>query len=60
MDLSLQIPHGNSSVLYQEEGWLTPVGSRLLCTQFHDGQEQIPPLTDLQTHIPTPQSWILH
>jgi len=60
MNLPLQIPYGSSSVLHQEEGWLTPVGSELLSTQLHDGQEQVPSPTDLQTHVPTLQSQILH
>jgi len=47
MNLPLQIPHGSSSVLYQEEEWLTPLSSGLLCTQLHDGQEQVPSPTDL-------------
>ena len=55
-DSPFQILHGRSSVLHQEEGWLALIGSGLPCTQFHDGQEQIPSLTDLRTHIPTPQS----
>ena len=38
----LEIPYGSSSVLYQEKEWLTSVGSRLSCTQFYDGQEQVP------------------
>ena len=38
----LKIPYGSSSVLYQEKEWLTSVGSRLSCTQFYDGQEQVP------------------
>jgi len=46
-DLFLQIPYGSSSVLHQEEGWLALVGPGLLCTQFYNGQEQIPPSTDL-------------
>jgi len=53
---SLQISHGSSGVLYQEEGWLAPAGSRLSGTQFCDSQEQIPPPTNLQTRVPTPWS----
>jgi len=32
MNPPLQIPYGSSSVLHQEEGWLTPVGSGLSST----------------------------
>jgi len=42
MNPPLQISHGSSSVLHQEKGWLTPVGSRLSSTQLYDSQEQIP------------------
>jgi len=37
MNPPFQISHGSSSVFHQEEGWLTLIGSELLCTQFHDG-----------------------
>jgi len=59
-NLPLQIPHGSSSILHQEEGWLTLVGSRLSYTQLHDGQEQVPFPTNLRTCIPTLRSQILH
>jgi len=36
------------------------VGLGLSCTQLHDGQEQVPPPTDLWTCVPTLQSQILH
>ena len=36
---SFQISHGSPGILYQEEGRLTSVGSRLPSPQFHDGQE---------------------
>ena len=52
-DSLFQIPHGRLSILHQEEEWLTPIGSGLLRTQFHDGQKQIPFPTDLLTHVPT-------
>ena len=52
-NLPFQILYDRPSVLHQEEGWLTLIGSGLLCTQFHNGQEQILPSTDFQTRIPT-------
>jgi len=39
MNLPFQISHGSLGILHQEKGRLTPVGSGLLSTQFHDGQE---------------------
>jgi len=60
MNPPLQIPHGSSSVLHQEKGQLTLVGSGLSSTQLHDSQEQVPSPTDLQTCVPTPQGQILH
>ena len=47
MNSPFQISYGCSSVLHQEERWLAPIASGLPCTQFYDGQEQIPPPTDL-------------
>jgi len=38
-NLPFQIPHGSPGILHQEKGRLTPVGSGLPSTQFHDGQE---------------------
>ena len=55
MNPSLQISYGSSSVLHQEKGWLALVSSGLLCTQFHDSQEQVLFPTDLQAYVPTLQ-----
>jgi len=39
MNSSFQISHSSPGILHQEEGQLPPVGSGLLSTQLHDGQE---------------------
>jgi len=47
MDLSLQVIYSHSSIFYQKEEWLSPVGTRLLVLEFYDSEKQISPTLDL-------------
>ena len=47
MDLPIQVTYGHPSVFYQKEGWLSPVGTRLLALELHDSKEHIPSVLDL-------------